>query len=290
MEDTRPAAMQTGNPLRHPDWRWRRAKAVVARNGRCSPRKDDAVTILLAAYLREAARCRSARQRDRLAVRRPGLGEAIELRETGGLRRAEVEARILAGQTDDEIALAVDVSAAGVSWYEQAFFDVRVRLGARDWITWRAIGQARRPMGACPGPVLKAAGYHGGLVLLEVVLAVVCGKPFPAHQLPQQQAGRSYVEARRRLLVCQLIAEMQATTPAELAGLIKTLREAATIDQAQRHVPPVIRPPDRTWEMLEQAVAGPGRPKPGSRKTTGGSDLKTIPTPLRFFESFSINL
>ncbi|WP_040887450.1 hypothetical protein, partial [Zavarzinella formosa] len=71
-----PATMQAGNPRRLTDWRWRRAKAVVALQGRCSSRKDDAVTIELAAYLREAARCRSAKQRERLAGRWPGLAEA----------------------------------------------------------------------------------------------------------------------------------------------------------------------------------------------------------------------
>ena len=53
----------------------------------------------------------------------------------------ELEARILAGQTDEEIAAAMNLPAATVvSAYEETFFSVRSRLEASDYILIEVIG------------------------------------------------------------------------------------------------------------------------------------------------------
>jgi hypothetical protein len=54
--------------------------------------------------------------------------------------RWEVEARLLAGQTDNEIALSTGLPPAVVAAFERFFFDVRDRLAAGDYILFGVIG------------------------------------------------------------------------------------------------------------------------------------------------------
>src|SRR5687768_9212244 len=97
-------AYEAINPSRYLDWRWQFARRAVAAGRRPSPRRYDADTLAAVAYLRAQARCRDDADRARLERQSPDIAAAERLFAEWGLLQGEVCARILAGQTDDEIA------------------------------------------------------------------------------------------------------------------------------------------------------------------------------------------
>lgn len=165
-------AYHAHNPSRPLDWRWMRAQFLASTGRRGSPRKDDADT-LAAAYLRAQARCRDDADRARLEGRWPDIVAAERLFAEWGLGPGEVCARILAGQSDAEIAEHCDMSDGAVHWFESLFFCVRDRLGATDWIVARALGPGlglgyrREDLAG----VWMAFGYFGGPAVLDAVIA-----------------------------------------------------------------------------------------------------------------------
>jgi hypothetical protein len=94
------------------------------------------------------------------------------LAETFDHQKYAVEARILAGQTNHEIARQCCIIPGAIEYYERVFFNVRDRLDAKDYI----IGQIITP----PNNIglqdftlelsAKFFGYFGGPVVLEFVL------------------------------------------------------------------------------------------------------------------------
>src|SRR5262249_59847641 len=77
---------------------------------------------------------------ERLARRHPDVHAARQLHEHGGRSALEVQCRLLARQTFDEIERATGVQAEGLRGYEGLYFNVTDRLDAPDWITEFAIG------------------------------------------------------------------------------------------------------------------------------------------------------
>ena len=70
----------------------------------------------------------------------PDLLAAHQLCESNGPLRWELEARILAGQSDDDISASMAVPPAVVAAFERSFFNVRDRLAAFDLILFHVIG------------------------------------------------------------------------------------------------------------------------------------------------------
>ena len=88
----------------------------------------------------------------------------------------------MAGQTDDEIAAAMNLPAAAVvSAYEETFFSVRSRLQASDYILHEVIGYS--PFrGFEEGDLQTLWGYFGyaaGPKILELVMAVSLDRGCP---------------------------------------------------------------------------------------------------------------
>lgn len=280
-----PAAEQKTNPFRLPDWRWRRAVACAAPGRRCSPTKDDAETVTLAKFARAEADARTAAARARLAAAWPGLPAAMALWAGDTLRRAEVEARLLAGQADADVAARTGLSAEAVGWYEAAYFEVRAHLNARDWVVTRAIGARAILDRDDPSALLKTVGYHAGPVLLDFVLAVVTGGPLPAAGLPAVPAARQYVQARRRVQIRQFIDGLRAVTPGDWAVINQAARAAYAVDQAQTLVPPVLAKPDpvSAAEAKPRGHCGPTKKTPPPVKTPGAAPTPAYRPAARHF-------
>lgn len=125
------------NPFRRPDWRYERVLGMLDspdRVGR-STKSDDEWTKgfrgFIPRYLRYPER------HDAMFRQNPGLFLAYKINEN---RNDDpeiaftVEARLLANQTDQEIAGELDTLPQAITWYEKLFFDVRKHLHAHDWI------------------------------------------------------------------------------------------------------------------------------------------------------------
>jgi hypothetical protein len=117
------------DPLAAPDWRWRRACALHRRPRRRRRRPDDPDWLPTLLALAETV-YPSRRRRGLRLVIPPALIEALEVYQGGGQLRWELEARLLAGQTDEDITAATAVRAAVVAAYERHFFAAPARVGS----------------------------------------------------------------------------------------------------------------------------------------------------------------
>lgn len=180
------------NPFRRPDWRLERVLQMVDRlpnPGRSTKRDDDYVKGLRNFVLRYRAYDDTAR--NQLGYENPGLFWAYQIydrREDDGRRKAiMIEARLLARQTDEEIAAELGTVPEVVHWYEKAFFNVRDRLKNHDWVvdhvlipTWEKefldpddetenvpLKTISQPFFDC---TTKFMAYFGGVFCLDFVL------------------------------------------------------------------------------------------------------------------------
>src|SRR5436190_15891951 len=94
---------------------------------------------------------------------------ALNLRAAPVLDRAEVEARLLAGQEPAAVATAMGLPAAVVDAYAKLFFDLTGQTLARSWMVHEGIG-SKAFYGLTPDDVdviVKLIGFRDGLVVLE---------------------------------------------------------------------------------------------------------------------------
>jgi hypothetical protein len=170
------------NPWRPPDAWWRRAVGVVFdAHPWASVNRDSCRGC---GWIKRAERFLVAKERTRthheqmeLVCEHPAIFWAHWLHERTGpndpLIRWAVEARILARQSDDEIAGRAGCQPEYVEAFESLFFNVRDRLDNRDFIFDTVI----KPPGAHCSPrrhcdwVWKALAYVGGPHVLDAVMS-----------------------------------------------------------------------------------------------------------------------
>jgi hypothetical protein len=152
------------DPFRSPARRWLRCQYLL-QHGRPHSCLDDRQTWTAFRFLWAYQRCRDDAARGRLARHHPALAEAHAFFSSATpLARAEVEARLLAGQDDRGIADRCRLSAAAVMWFHDIFYDVRPCLHARYHITNVVIGpKAHADLTEDdPDVLLKLFGYEYG--------------------------------------------------------------------------------------------------------------------------------
>jgi hypothetical protein len=220
-----------------PAWRWIAATRLAEAQKRPSKRDDVSIRAALQ-YLRILQKGRSPDGRD------PVTG-AVRLRAAVGAECAEVEARILAGETFDTISAKVGIPAEVIKTYEALFFDVAGRLRAGDWIWTEAIGSLGA---ATPSEEQswKIIGYGLGPQALDLLVADALGREEPridnrpelAEKLrfaardhastglpPSREMVREYARFYRELR-SRLPREEQQQLEARLAGLRLAVRRA----------------------------------------------------------------
>jgi hypothetical protein len=235
------------DPWPAPDRRWRRAGFLIRHRLWPFLGRDDPATWAAWRFRRGLRRCHCTAGRRRLARRYPALAEARGLyRSAEPQRRAELEARLLAGEDDGTIGARIGLSAPGVATYHDLFFEVRPRLGADFYIFDVVLGGR-----ACyvPGPddhglLLKLFGYHMGGLYVDLLLDYFREPPVVPESLDGLDEGalqRLMSKLRTRLLL------LATTTPAEAL-------------------------PPEEWLRLQGAVAAIPEPAAG---TDGGASTRT---------------
>jgi hypothetical protein len=135
------------DPFQPPNLRWLRCHYLVRHERRASYDRDDHATFDGWRYLQDRRTCPDHSDYKRLAQRHPAVAAAHNFyRQAEQLKEAEVEARLLARQSDDGIAAQCGLSAAAVGAYHDLFFCVRDYLDAEIYIYSIAIG----PKCSCP--------------------------------------------------------------------------------------------------------------------------------------------
>jgi len=155
------------------DWRHVRAKELAG-NGENPPLPlrytDDDVVRRLRKYLINTRRYPEEQD---LFLTDPELFNAFRVqRRRGDEFRWYLEARILSGQTDEEIGAKLALLPDAVSLYEQSFFHVRDRLGFHDWTLRQILGPRidRSTAERAEEIAAKLFAYFGGPLALDVIL------------------------------------------------------------------------------------------------------------------------
>jgi hypothetical protein len=165
--------------------------------GRCTRRDDSYVKGLRNFILRY--RSGETVARNVLKRENPGLYTAFSIHDHRGTDAnvlSLIEARLLAKQSDEEIAVDVPTLPAAIHWYEALYFNVRDRLMAHDWIMnyvlMPSFRQSHEEATATADPLdeempgrptfrpiavpyydstLKFFAYFGGRVMLDFVIS-----------------------------------------------------------------------------------------------------------------------
>jgi hypothetical protein len=177
------------NPLRSPCWRCERVLSLAAarpRPRRPSPESDDedvrAYFEFLLAWRGSLARGAPLEQ----AGVAPGLAQAHELyHDPDAEKRAILEARLVTGESDAEIAAETGLPPALVRWYESLFFNVRDRLRCLPWMVKTIRGPGALPTVDHAGELTehgrnvayKLFAFFGGPVALDALLAAISPRP-----------------------------------------------------------------------------------------------------------------
>jgi len=139
-----------------------------------SRRHDDEWTRAGLRFLNALRRCRNEVARQRLAHREPAIHQAYSVHtDESPMRRHELEARLLAKESTETIAVKVGCTPQAVLAYQHLFFDVIGALHARSYILHVVIGPKVHDGTLKETDVdvlLKLYGYcHGGLMLDTLV-------------------------------------------------------------------------------------------------------------------------
>lgn len=131
MENMRDLPPEAWNPMAPLDWRWQIACQIFRGQARRGDYREP--------IIHDAVAC----LRQEPSPSAPLVRWACRLAGRQSLLRWEIEARILAGETDDVIAEKCEHAPEQVRVYEQLFFGVRPFLEATDWLHQRTVGNAR---------------------------------------------------------------------------------------------------------------------------------------------------
>jgi hypothetical protein len=103
----------------------------------------------------------------------PAISMARNIAQHNDLRRWELEARILTGQSDEDIAARLGLPPEVVGMYEALFFSVRHCLDAYLYIAEQVIGPGRWQgfRNEEVGSLWAACGYFGGVAVLDALVA-----------------------------------------------------------------------------------------------------------------------
>ncbi len=161
------------DPGRSPQWGWQFALRCM-RTGERPLERFDGYWSCEAARLVRASGLSEENQDFALTTRHRrqwhAIREAYHLWQTDGPQRWAVEARILAKQSDAEIAAAEQLSEDTVAGYEALFFQVRDKLRARSWINNYVLQLGTQWTGRDVAKVWSFFGFNAGSVVMQVLI------------------------------------------------------------------------------------------------------------------------
>jgi hypothetical protein len=187
-------AMQD-DPQRAPHWRWLRAVQIDGGGKRAGRKRDGAEGFT---WIRRAVQLKRHYER---AGNNPDALYALHARdrelfwahsmwlEDKTPTRWSIEARVLAGETDEQIADRLGTDPGVVNAYVNVFFDVRGKLKHTDYVVNVIMAEAvTRGLQERQYDLLwKLMGYHGGTIALDAVMNKFA--PVGRPEQPEQVSG-----------------------------------------------------------------------------------------------------
>lgn len=169
------------DPVREPDWRFNRIFEIVDHEPQPlrSKTTDDEYVREMKSFIL-AYRAPNGISRKKHYTKFPGPYHAWQIHQAS---RPEtpllVKCRILAGQTNLEIANMMGATPEAIDWYEKIFFHVRDRLDFPDWIVTHVLNPAQEGHHGVNAIPLMTFAYFGGPQALEYLISGFPGKARP---------------------------------------------------------------------------------------------------------------
>ena len=169
------------NPHRSPRWRYERIVDLVDKRQAPNPTRDDSMVVEGYKFVEAWTKAHDAEDEEdvedrkrRIFMKWPGLFYSYEtyLMPDDDWVGEVIEARILAGQSNEEIADKLCMLPNAIDWYEQLFFNVRDRLKYQDYISRKVIGPliAAGLQNVASGTTAKYFAYFAGPNVLNYIL------------------------------------------------------------------------------------------------------------------------
>jgi hypothetical protein len=249
------------DPFQPPARRWLRCEYLLKR-GQSPSLEEDVLVQMAWDYCHHWRRCHSHYQRGVLACWFPALAQAHRFwHDATPLQRAELEARLLAGQSDDSIASSCGLSPAAVHICHELFFAVRPHLEAAFYIYEVAIGpKAHQGLRSDDHDVLlKLAGYTLGAPAVDRLLAYFADPPLVPSSLTQLDTP-ALETLRQKLLVrawiLSLTVPADAASAARLPAVQHPLAQACARQTAVVDVQNIFAPALDVREYLAEPAVG----------------------------------
>jgi hypothetical protein len=254
-------AQQRHSVFRSPDWRWKRALAVVDQDVVCSERTDDVPTLRAVEYLRAGEQPLSGSQSPGVVPSDRSLHAAQRLYEARVLSRFIVQARLLARQSPSEVARLTSFEPAVIETFESIFFEVRAHLDAKDWVANQVLwpGLEANLRSEALGGAMMAIGYQLGPTILDIALAVATEAPLPCWVYASAGEPARLYEARVRLSAKLLLLVLTLRTSADAAAMRKLWRAKRRLE---REIDGTQVPADPILEAMVDWMASLSRRQP----------------------------
>ena len=208
------------HPCRTVDYRWQEAIEIADGYRRLHKRLDDSTVQQAVKFLRALRRCSTEKQHAKLCKKMPVISAAYKLHEAGGELELELQSRVLAGHTLEELAKMFGMDMAIINMYQRLFFTVADRLRARDWILLQAIGIWDKT----PESLIKWLGYFGGPLVLDCFLPYLLTNSRSVHKSPYSAA-----EAQGMALSAELFKNIWLLQINDMHAALKIMRALPAI-------------------------------------------------------------
>ena len=233
------------NPLRAPNWRWLRAVHIDGGGPKPSKIVDGAAGF---EWIRRVVRLK---RRHAMAANNPTAlynlarldrdmfwAHSMWADEKAPTRWA-IEAYILAGATDEEIAAKVGCEPGVIKAYEAAFFDVREKLGNVNYIVNVVMADAvSRGLSERQYDLLwKLFGYQGGSYVLDALIGKFTNihKPRNADEVSEFFQNSAINSMRHKAAVAALTVPINTHTQLPLLeSYVKYVEIERTTENAER--------------------------------------------------------
>jgi hypothetical protein len=248
------------SPMRKPSWRYDRALDAIDGIGgqprrNLSRRFDEPMTLRLRDFLKAYRKSADLSYRERVYGDFPLFYLAYELETAGENLKHIVQARILAKQTDLEIAGRVNTCPEMIDLYEKCFFNVRDRLDRPDWIFQQVYGKEAMHQTAVAGAhqhvMIKLFAYFAGPSLVEFMYSGFSG----VHHVSSPQEMQDLLDQYMTSTIRRRAAQNANTFVVNPSNIMQLLELHTKIVEIERVAARDGKPQDLVEQVIDEFVA-----------------------------------
>lgn len=191
------------HPMRPVDWRWERARIIRETGKSIGARaKEDEWIRLALKFQKTLLTCQNDFDRYALLEKYPSLYFAYTLRgddKKSGTMRSELEARLLANESQERIAERIGCNTETIKLYERLFFNISEKLKNTTYVLHQVMGPAiHKGMHEKDHDLLwKLYGYFCGTAVLDALTSTFTN---PSRPETPEQVDALFVDDTRAVM------------------------------------------------------------------------------------------